>query len=323
MIGRTTLFAALVVASSAVALDLPASARMTAERVTERDRYNAPVAPFDGATIPVQSLDGQIVRRTWRLSGVNFTPLQILEPLHAQYEAEGYETILDCMADRCGGFDFRFGIEVLPAPAIFVNLQNFQFLTLRKGSAAAPEAIVSLLASSAPNVAHLQIIEARAREGAGLLDVATIEPEDPVVLERDHAPSEPVNTLQDDLETHGFHVLDGLEFETGATALGPGPFTVLADLATYLTENPGVRIALVGHTDVVGGLDQNLLISKDRARSVRQRLIDAYGIAPRRLDAEGIAYLAPRASNRTANGRQFNRRVEAVIVNTDDGSEIE
>lgn len=327
MIRLTSLLAALVAASGAGALDLPGNARLTAERVTAQDRYNAPIGPYDGASIPVQAVDGTIVRRAWRIPGVTLTPLQVLAPLRAQYEAAGYGAVLDCMADRCGGFDFRFGTEVLPAPAMFVNLQSYHVVTLRKGPADAPAAVASLLASTGANVAHLQIIEARAEENAGLLPLVFQQPADLQPAEPD-PPDPPFETtlsqevsppmeLAEGLATLGFHVLEGLEFDVGATALGPGPFPVLAQLAAFLTENPGRRVALVGHTDTVGTLDSNIAISRTRARSVRQRLIDAYGVEASQLDADGMGYLAPRFSNLTAEGREANRRVEAVLLHDD------
>jgi len=75
-----------------------------------------------------------------------------------------------------------------------------------------------------------------------------------------------------------------------------------------------MRIALVGHTDTVGGLQGNIALSRERAQAVRQRLIDDYDIAPERVEAEGTGYLAPLATNRTAEGREANRRVEAVLL---------
>lgn len=324
MIRSACLLLALVAATGAAALDLPANARLAAERVTERDRYDAPMAPFDGRTIPVQPVEGQVIRQAWHVPGVNLTPLQVLAPLRAQLEAAGFVTVLDCVADGCGGFDFRFGTEVLPAPAMFVNLQNFHFLTMRKGPADAPEVVVTLLVSASANAANLQVIEARARGAEGILEVAA--PADPAppppeptpAPEPEAAPAEtPAATLTEDLTAQGFHVLEGLDFETGATMLGPGPFPALAALAAFLAENPELRLALVGHTDTVGGLDDNITISRARARSVRQRLIDTYGVDAGRLDAEGMGYLAPRASNLSADGREANRRVEAVVLPTE------
>jgi len=310
------LLVALVAGTQGAALDLPANARMTAERVSARDLYEAPVAPFDGATIPVQAIEGRVIRRAWQIPTANLTPLQVLAPLRQQLRADGYEVILDCAARGCGGFDFRFGIEILPAPAMFVNLRTYHFTTLRQGPEDNPDALVSLLVSTSADAAYLQVIEARA-EGAGAGVLAVTRPVAPPtqIADGPHDTVEAADrSLADVLLQRGAHPLAELAFESGATALGPGPFDVLAELAAFLGENPDLRLALVGHTDTVGGLDDNIAISRSRARSVRQRLIDAYGIDPGRLDAEGMGYLAPRASNLSAAGRERNRRVEAVVL---------
>jgi outer membrane protein OmpA-like peptidoglycan-associated protein len=85
-------------------------------------------------------------------------------------------------------------------------------------------------------------------------------------------------------------------------------------LADYLRQNPNSKIVLVGHSDADGKLKRNIAISKQRAEAVRQRLITKYGIQKTRISAEGIAYLSPRANNQTPEGREQNRRVEAVVL---------
>lgn len=71
---------------------------------------------------------------------------------------------------------------------------------------------------------------------------------------------------------------------------------------------------MVGHTDDTGDLQANIAVSTRRAEAVRTRLIDAHGVAPDRIEAKGVGYLAPMASNATAQGRSLNRRVEAVLL---------
>lgn len=85
-------------------------------------------------------------------------------------------------------------------------------------------------------------------------------------------------------------------------------------LAGYLTDNPNTRLALVGHTDDTGALQANIAVSKSRAEAVRTRLIDAHGVAPDRIEAQGVGYLSPLTSNATPEGRDLNRRVEAVLL---------
>jgi len=105
-----------------------------------------------------------------------------------------------------------------------------------------------------------------------------------------------------------------LIFATGASALSGARYDSLARLADYLIANPDRRVVLVGHTDAEGPLEGNIALSRARASAVRQVLIDDFGAPSDRIDAEGIGFLAPRASNATDAGRQANRRVEVVLA---------
>ncbi len=108
--------------------------------------------------------------------------------------------------------------------------------------------------------------------------------------------------------------MEDLDFETGSNTLGPGAHDSLARIAAFLVGHPAYRIVLVGHTDSVGALETNIALSKRRAEAVRGRLIDAYGVPAGQVGAEGMGYLAPVASNLTPEGRERNRRVEALLL---------
>ena len=109
-------------------------------------------------------------------------------------------------------------------------------------------------------------------------------------------------------------MLGGLDFESGTSTLGAGPFEALSQLAQILQAQPDLRIALVGHTDNVGSLEGNIALSQGRAEAVRQYLVAQYRIEPARLEVRGIGYLSPLASNMSQEGREANRRVEAVVL---------
>jgi OOP family OmpA-OmpF porin len=106
-------------------------------------------------------------------------------------------------------------------------------------------------------------------------------------------------------------VLEGLAFETGSAAFTVGSEAVLDRAAEALRGAPALAVAVVGHTDATGALEINRRISLGRARAVRDALIDR-GVAAARLSAEGVGYLAPRATNASEAGRALNRRVELV-----------
>jgi OOP family OmpA-OmpF porin len=71
-------------------------------------------------------------------------------------------------------------------------------------------------------------------------------------------------------------------------------------------------VTIEGHTDNVGGAKYNEKLSQKRAESVKKYLVDRFGIAVSRLTAKGYGLTKPIADNKTAAGRQKNRRVEAV-----------
>ncbi len=71
-------------------------------------------------------------------------------------------------------------------------------------------------------------------------------------------------------------------------------------------------LKLAGHTDNVGSDNANLKLSKDRAESVKNYLVSK-GANPSRIEATGYGETQPIATNKTAAGRQKNRRVEFTL----------
>lgn len=297
----------------ALQLALPSNARETVERNSTLDRYLAPIAPFQyGAGVPTLDIEGEVRRQAWRIASPGLTTLQVLIPLRKQLKAAGFDIVLDCDQSSCGGFDFRFNVEVLPAPNMRVNMRAYRFVTAVNGPLDDPESVMTLMVSTTATAAYVQIIAAGAldpEEDAVATGAETPPPQaGPVVV------PETADGFDQQLGAAGHIVLDGLDFDTVTSALGAGPFESLQRLAGFLLAQPDVTIAVVGHTDSVGSQDVNISLSRERARAVRQRLIDAYNVNPEQLQAEGMGYLAPRASNLSAEGRELNRRVEAVLL---------
>lgn len=284
---------------NAAELTLPAGAAAVSERAMALGVYQLPIAPEDADKVPSERFEGRITRRTWRVDGQS-TVLQILAPLRDQLEEQGYEVRLDCAARDCGGFGFRFGIEVVPAPDMMVDISRYHFL-----SAVRRQQAVSVLVSRAGEAAFVQVIS------VGPPDAAAEAEKPPVQAESD--PVRPVE-LAKVLEVRGHAVLTDLVFESGSTRLREGQYDSLKELAGYLAANPQYRLLLVGHTDTVGSQSQNAGISERRARSVRDRLIEAYEADGGRIDVAGAGFLAPIASNLIPEGREANRRVEAVLL---------
>lgn len=84
-------------------------------------------------------------------------------------------------------------------------------------------------------------------------------------------------------------------------------------LVEYLNENPTIKVEVIGHTDITGNWDVNLNVSRERAGSVYQFLLEN-NIAHNRIIYYGKGSAAPVASNNTTEGRAKNRRVEILLL---------
>ncbi len=105
----------------------------------------------------------------------------------------------------------------------------------------------------------------------------------------------------------------GILFDTGKTSLKAGAKSTLTKIAKQLQTDPSLKIAVEGHTDTVGTAAKNQALSEKRANAVRDYLVSA-GIPSDHITAAGRGEDAPVATNKTAAGRQQNRRVELVIT---------
>jgi outer membrane protein OmpA-like peptidoglycan-associated protein len=109
-------------------------------------------------------------------------------------------------------------------------------------------------------------------------------------------------------------ILEGVNFETGKSTLTPESETILNGVAESLVANDSIRVQVTGHTDNTGSLALNRRLSRARAEAVRTYLISR-GVAEARLTARGFGPDQPVASNKTAEGRAQNRRVELTRLN--------
>lgn len=109
-------------------------------------------------------------------------------------------------------------------------------------------------------------------------------------------------------------VSERIQFETDKAILLEQSKVVLGEVVRVLQDNPQIRLVEIGgHTDSTGDPGKNLLLSDQRARSVRDYLI-SQGIDGNRLRARGYGDRVPMGSNDTEEGKLQNRRVEFRII---------
>ncbi|MCA9540641.1 MAG: OmpA family protein, partial [Myxococcales bacterium] len=109
-------------------------------------------------------------------------------------------------------------------------------------------------------------------------------------------------------------IAEPIAFEENSTRPTAMARLVLDEIARLLADHPEIEeIRIEGHTDNRGDRGTNLRVSAERARSVRDYLVDQ-GIARWRLHWRGFGERWPVASNDSAEGRARNRRVELRII---------
>lgn len=118
--------------------------------------------------------------------------------------------------------------------------------------------------------------------------------------------------MSNDLRATGHVAVYGIFFDTGKAAVKPESRAALDEVAKLLKADPNLRLWVVGHTDWVGKVDDNLRLAQARAEAVASELTVAYGIPAGRLRGYGVGPLAPVAGNDDEGGRAKNRRVELV-----------
>ncbi len=104
-----------------------------------------------------------------------------------------------------------------------------------------------------------------------------------------------------------------VQFASGKTAIAQGYDSDLKELAAFMTEHAGTKIEIQGHTDSSGSKAINKKLSESRAQAVKAYLVNVLKVDAARVDAKGYGDEKPVASNDTAEGKQQNRRVVAII----------
>ena len=144
----------------------------------------------------------------------------------------------------------------------------------------------------------------------GVLDAADKCPNDPGPPDNDGCPKkyEHIVVTQEKIE-----LKQKIFFDTNKATIQPRSFALLDEVASVLKSRPTMTVRIEGHTDSRGKHEHNMKLSQSRAESVRQHLV-GLGIDLSRMEAKGYGPDQPIETNKTAAGREKNRRVEFFIT---------
>ena len=113
------------------------------------------------------------------------------------------------------------------------------------------------------------------------------------------------------LETGKF-VTNDILFDVNSATIQSKSFDILDKIGQILSENPDLKLKIIGHTDSDGSATYNLKLSKKRADAIKNYFITNFNINAKRLISIGRGEAEPVASNKTKEGKAKNRRVEFI-----------
>ena len=166
-----------------------------------------------------------------------------------------------------------------------------------EGQAADPT-IAASIGAVARSVEGTQLIDNRVVVQGGVVDNATANAA---------VPNNSV-TLTEQLGGIG-----NITFEVGSADITNEGSVAVDSAAAFLSQDPGARIEIHGHTDSDGEAETNQVLSQQRAEAVLTALV-ARGIDPTRMTAVGFGESQPIAPNVTDDGRATNRRIEFLVL---------
>ncbi|MBE0539079.1 MAG: OmpA family protein [Ignavibacterium sp.] len=118
--------------------------------------------------------------------------------------------------------------------------------------------------------------------------------------------------MRSKLLTEGKLISYGIYFDVNKDVVKSESYGTIKEIASVLTENPEVKIKIVGHTDSDGDDKSNLDLSKRRSASVKNVLVKEFGIDAARIETDGKGESQPIAANDSAPNKALNRRVEFI-----------
>ncbi len=106
-----------------------------------------------------------------------------------------------------------------------------------------------------------------------------------------------------------FVIMADVLFDFDQYELKPKGRVAMDQVLKMMNQYPSLNLHIAGHTDNYGSMEYNIDLSKHRAQTGKNYLVEN-GIDPGRITLSWHSYTMPVASNSTEEGRALNRRLE-------------
>jgi OmpA-OmpF porin, OOP family len=264
---------------------------ITGYQVKDFDATHLQAAAFkDGKPADARRLEGRVTRIAYR-TNPGPSILEVSRNFETQLAKDGFETMLACDTDACGGIPFTEAIDVLPVPQMWVDGFSYRYYAGRKSDGARETYAAVVVSKNNDNITAQLVVTQIGEIANKMVDAAA---------------------MAKGLGEKGHVALYGIYFDTDKAMIKPESWPTLTEIAKLLTGQPALNVVIVGHTDSQGSFEHNMMLSRQRAEAVAAELVRAHKIAAARLRTAGVGFLAPVGSNASADGRALNRRVDLV-----------
>lgn len=285
-----------------------AGSEVLAHETQDFDDYLVPLGRqiTDAARNPVledaERVEGRVTRYTY-LAPPGASSIEVFRSYETALTGGGFQTLFSCALADCGSELRRiepYDRELYPY-SLHGKVQEQRFIAAKH---ATDTSSVFIAVYVSEHISPDRKLAGRAVTQVDIVEVGDMETGKVSVDAAAMAAS---------LQTTGRVALYGVYFDVGSDVLTEASDPTLGEIAKLLSNDPGLNLLVVGHTDMTGGLADNLTLSERRAAAVVAALTGSHGIDGSRLDAHGVGPLAPIGSNGTEAGRATNRRVELVL----------
>lgn len=240
--------------------------------------------------------------------------LEIVRNYQQELESAGYQTVYECADEQCGDKNtFKLilpkswkgkAADSTPMACSTAYPQDVRYILLDNPASGSTMAIATYM----PSLTSTYCDEKAYKEHTGITVVWVDAKAREQRMETISA-----SEIGKGLDANGKVAIYGILFDFNKADIKPESKPSLDQIGLLLKQQPTLKLHVVGHTDNVGSLSANLDLSRLRAKAVAAALVENYGIAAGRLTSNGVANLAPVASNTSEQGRAKNRRVELVL----------
>lgn len=252
-------------------------------------------------------------------------PLAVIRNYQNAAKAKGGKTLYECLGAQCGGGQRSIswggggtqsiGMLLWPQDRILDKGNSPAGCAMRGGVAEQRFTALEIPGSNA----HVGVLayttegtgECKAFNGRTYVMVDSVETK--AMAQTMDTPD--AEEMVASITTSGRIALYGIHFDSGKAEVKAESKATMDEIGKLLAANKSLKLLVVGHTDNVGGFAPNVELSKKRAEAVVAQLVSQYKVAPARLQAFGVSFASPMASNVDEGGRAKNRRVELVASN--------